>query len=425
MVLAVLGASGEGGTSSAEVLELSEVTPAALAERVWASSPELQLARTKVAAARAEAMRAALLPNPVVDVSVNTIPVGPVNPPDLREPLLNVPNLAVSLAVLLELGKRGPRQEATREAARASQLEALELLRQRVLAGEEVVGEVAAAEVRVATLGVLAEDAERLTRLQRARSEKGDTSPLDADRAQLDEEGIFTSLGEARDALAEALRSCTEVVGIRCAPFERLEPASAWLELPLEPGPEGPRARPDVRALEATERGAQAARLLAERRAIPDPTVRAGYVHDRFTVSGNQANSLFVGLSAPLPLFDRGHADAEAAAVAARAASRARERLLVSAGSELERVSEELGSVQARQLRLRDQSLPLAQSVVERLDAAVTRGAAPIQELLLARRTYAELLLTANDLHRTAFRLRVARLRLSGGGLSLPQELEP
>jgi cobalt-zinc-cadmium efflux system outer membrane protein len=80
--------------------------------------------------------------------------------------------------------------------------------------------------------------------------------------------------------------------------------------------------------------------------------------------------------------------------------------------------------VEGRQKRLREQSVPLAQSVVSRLDAAVSRGAAPIQELLLARRSYAELLLTANDLDRAAFRLRVALARVTGAGLTLPKELD-
>ena len=406
-------------------LDLSTtIDSTALAERVWASNPELQQARAKVAAARADAQRAGFLPNPALDLSVNTIPVGPLNPPDLKDPLLNVPNVGAALSVLLEIGKRGPRQDAMHEAARAAALDALEQLRQRVLAAQEAISDVAAAEVRVSTLTVLASDAERLTRIQRARAEKGDTSPLDADRAQLEEEGIFTGLGEARDALAESLRACTELVGARCLPFGDRGRASAWLERTFEVTSADVAQRPDVRSLEATQKSAEAAQLLAERHWAPDPTLRVGYVHDRFTISGNQQNSLYVGLSFPLPVFDHGQADAAAAGVAASAAARARDRLVLVASSQLARVEAELSSIEARQRRLRQHSLPLAQSVVERLNAAVTRGAAPIQELLLARRTYAELLLTANDLDRASFRLRVARARVTGVGFTLPKELD-
>jgi cobalt-zinc-cadmium efflux system outer membrane protein len=420
LLLVVLNA-GEPG----DVLDLSTTSDStALAEKVWASSPELLQARSKVAAARADAARAQFLPNPSLDLSLNTIPIGPTNPTDLKDPLLNVPNVGVALSVLLEIGKRGPRQDSMHEAARSAALDALEQLRLKVLTAEEAISDVAAAEVRVSMLIDLSEDAERLTRIQRARSEKGDTAPLDADRAQLEEEATFTSLGEARDSLAEGLRTCTEVVGAQCLPFGDRGRASAWLERTFRVAVAEVTNRPDIRSLEATRRSAEAAQTLAQNHAIPDPTLRVGYVHDRFTVSGNQQNSLYVGLTFPLPVFDHGQADAQAAAVAIASSTRARDQLILTSKSQFSRTTDQLANVEGRQKRLREQSVPLAQSVVSRLDAAVSRGAAPIQELLLARRSYAELLLTANDLDRAAFRLRVALARVTGAGLTLPKELD-
>ena len=407
-----------------EVLDLSSGPDVgALVQRVWSANAELQAARVKVATARAEAARAGFLPNPTLDLAVNTIPVGPLNPPNLADPLLNVPNLGGGLSVLLEVGKRGPRQDATRAAARAATLDAVELLRQKVLSAEEAISDIAAAEVRVATLIQLAEDALRLTTLERARADKGDTSALDADRAQLEEEGVFTSLGEARESLSEGLRTCTDVVGVPCLPFNDWRAAAAWLERRFEATATKVEERPDLKSLQAQQATAEAQQLLAERRWAPDPTLRLGYLHDRFVISGNQQNSLAVSLAFPLNLFDHGQADAAAAAVAVAAARATRERLLGNATSQLQRLHEQQRNIGARQKRLRDHSLPLAASVVERLNAAVTRGAAPLQELLLARRTYAELLLTANDLDRASFRLRVARVRVTGSAMPLPPEL--
>jgi outer membrane protein, heavy metal efflux system len=405
------------------VLELSNTTNAMLASRVWESSPDLQASRARIAAARAEFQRATFLPNPALDLSVNTIPVGPLNPTDLKDPLLNVPNVGVALSVLLEIGKRGPRQDATHQALRSTVLDVLEQVRQRLLGVEEAISDVAAAEVRVATLTELAADAAQLTTLQRQRSEKGDTSPLDADRAQLEEESTITALGEARAGLEEALRACSELVGVPCMPFGDRARAAAWLERTFDSVTQDFTQRPDVQSLAAAKASAEASQLLASRRWVPDPTLRVGYVHDRFVVSGNQQNSVYVGLAFPLAIFDHGQADAEAAAVAASSAQRARERLIAISGTQLERVDLEQTTVMGRIKRLREQALPLAQSVVERLQAAVTRGAAPIQELLLARRSRAELLLTANDLDRASFRLRVARARVTGGGLTYPKEL--
>ncbi|MBL9038968.1 MAG: TolC family protein [Archangium sp.] len=394
---------------------------AALAPVVWARSPELHDARARVAEAVAQSDRALLLPNPGLDLSVNTLPVGPLNPTTLEQPFLNVPNVAVGVSMLLEVGKRGPRQSAAKDAARAASLDALEQLRQRTLALEDTIGDIAAAEVRVATLTELAGDAERLAALQRARAEAGDASALDADRARLEQQSVLTELGEAREMLSVGLRACGAAVAMPCVPFGDPERAAAWLHRERESDASEVAQRPDVRSLEAVEASARGAQVLAERSAVPDPTVRVGYVHDRFVISGNQQNSLFVGVGFPLPVFDRGQPEAQAAAVSAASASRARTAVVASAAAQLERLAIERGSVEARLTELRDTTVPLARSVVERLDIAVRRGATPLPELLLARRTYAELVLAANDLDRARFHLRVERSRLSG--TDFPKEL--
>ncbi len=411
-----------GATAPLELSTLGEGK--ALPELVWRQSPELQAARIKVAQAEAERRKALRLPNPGLDLSVNTLPVGPLNPPGLQEPFLNVPNVAVGLSVLLELGKRGPRQEATAEAARGAALDALDQVRRKVLDLEDVIGDVAAAQVRVDALVTLGEDARRLTALQQSRADKGDASDLDADRARLELETTLTALGEAKELLAATLRQCSDTVSTPCVGFTGTAQAAAWLERRFEHSGELPVGRPDLRALEAAVRSARAAQLLAARGWIPDPTLRVGYVRDQFVASGNQQNSLFVGVSLPLPIFQHGQDDAEAAAVAALSAERARDQLLATAQAQLGQLGAEVTSVESRQQRIREQALPLARSVVDRLDAAVVRGAAPLQELLLARRSLAELLLTAAELDRTVFHLHVARARLENSLDSLP-ELTP
>ncbi|MFZ5446375.1 MAG: TolC family protein [Myxococcota bacterium] len=411
--------------SAAPPLELSRLENASqLPAVVWQQAPELAGARISVARALAERGKAERLPNPGLDLSVNTLPVGPLNPPGLSDPFLNVPNVAVGLSWLIELGKRGPRQEATAEAARAAALDALDQVRRKALELEDVIGDVAAAQVRLSALSTLTDDARRLSALQQARAEKGDTAELDADRARLELEATLTAQGEATELLAASLRQCGEVVGAPCVAFADLEQANRWLDHRCAGVDGPPTERPDLQALEASVRSARAAERLARATAIPDPTVRLGYVRDQFVVSGNQQNSLFVGVSVPLPLFERGQDDARAAAVAAAAGERAREQLLAMAHTQLAQLGQEAERVEARQKRLREQSLPLARSVVERLDLAVTRGAAPLQELLLARRTLAELLLTAAELDRTLFHLHVARARLSTSLAPFP-ELQP
>ena len=405
--------------AAAEPLELSALEPKALAERVWREDASLQEARAKVAQAEAERRKALLLPNPGLDLGVNTLPVGPLNPPGLKDPLLNVPNVAVGLSVLLELGKRGPRQALRQAESEAVALSALEQLRQRVLDLRERIGDVAAAQLQVETLTGLAGDAERLAALQAARADKGDASGLDADRARLERVATGNALASARGQLSAALRSCAEVVAAPCLPFRDAAQAGAWLDAPAEFDEALLPARPDLRALEASSRAAEAAGRLARGGRLPDPTVRAGYVRDQFVVSGNQQNSLFVGVSVPLPVFQRGHEDLEAAAVAARAASTERTLRLDAARAKLRALGAEAAAVGERLAQLRSGAIPLAQDIVARLDEAVSRGAASLPELLVARRTLSELLLSQVELQRTAYGLDVSRARQGGSPLEL------
>src|SRR6185295_11422762 len=100
-----LGATGDGSP---------------LLQLLWERSPKLEGARAQARAAVAEVERARLFPNPGLDLSWNTIPVGETNPPGLAEPLLNVPNYAAALSMLVELGKREPRLTAAEERAAAA-----------------------------------------------------------------------------------------------------------------------------------------------------------------------------------------------------------------------------------------------------------------------------------------------------------------
>ncbi len=408
--------------SSLPLAQLPE--DAQLFELIWQSAPELQSVRSRVAAARADSERAQLLPNPSLDLSANTLPVGPTTPEDLPSPLANVPNYAVSISTLIELGKRGPRQQAAQHATDAAILDGRALLLQRYYDLRSHIGGIAAIEQRLFQLSELSKDAARLTALQQARSDKGDVSTLDADRARLEEQKLEASLGIERARLTAELRACSEVSGLDCQPFANAGRASTFLaRVPVSPPEAACESRPDVLSLQAQSAGARALETLAHRRAIPDPTLRVGYVRDQFVVAGNQANSLFVGLSIPLPLFDHGQADARAASITAESADRARLQVLAIAHDSLRKVDAEAAEVERRRDQLATQTLPLARTIVERLEATVARGGAGLQDLLLARRTLGELVLDKSDLDLAIFELAVLRSRVCGQSPPLPPDL--
>ena len=395
----------------------------ALAVLVWERSVDLQAARVRIAQAEADAARAGLLPNPTLDVSYNTVPVGPHNP--VGEPFFSIPNLQVGASQLIELGKRGPRQDASAQLARAVGLDTIELLRQRFFDMKELYADIATSQARIASFSQLVEGAARLTALEQARASNGETSTLDLDRAHLEEAKLRSSLSEETERLRAGLRGCALALGEDCDAFSDAAAATAFLEtLEQSARPVSFEARPDLLSLEAQGEAARSAKTLAERHALPDLTVRLGYVKDWFVTSGNQANSLFVGVSLPLPVFDHGQHDAQAAAVAVTASARAHDLLLQSSTKALEGITMELAAFEARRAVLRGDTIPLARKIVDRLSEAVARGASPLQDLIIARRTLEELSIDALDLELAAFKLSITRARLSGVVPPLPPELD-
>lgn len=393
----------------------------ALSEALLLTSPALQGLAADVAQARAELGRARLFPNPGLDLSVNTLPIGPTNPKDLEAPFLNVPNVQLGVSWLVELGKRGPRQASAQHGLTAAQAQALAKVQAYTLDVAQTVGDVAFAEVRIAALTSLAEDGARLVAAQLGRAKTGDTPELDAERAELEHQSVLAELGQAKDLLADGLTACLALAGVPCEPFGDPQRASAWLRRQIALPAGALEQRADLRALDEERQRALAAASLARARAAPDLTLRLGYVHDRFVVSGNQQNSLFVGVGLPLPFVDTGRVDAAAAEAQALAAERTRARAIDAAGLQLPAVQRRLEELAQRRDRLEKQSLPLAHTVVGQLESALNRGGAGLQELLHARGTLQDLVLNLNELDRTAYRLQLERARLSGA-LTLPQE---
>lgn len=395
-----------------------------LVEILWARSPDLVAARAKLGQADAEVTRSEVFPNPGFDFQWGTLALGPTNPPGLDK-LRDVPNYTFTLNQPVEIGKRGPRQAATRSARDAALFDALEILRQRWFDLLERISEVATAEIRVGALEETVRDAQRLADLQLERQKRGDIAGLDVDRAVLDAEKYASNLGQERERLSAALLLCAQTVGLACRAFESPDAARAFLSARLAASPPAPNldARPDLRSLQAQEASARSSLTLAKNRWIPDPTFRVGYVLDQFIASGSQHQSMLVGVSIPLPFFDHGQADAKAASALAEAAGEAQILIRAASTRDLTSLAQQRDAALARRSRLQERTLPLARDVVQRLESAVTRGGAPLPDLLLARRTLGDLQLDAADLDLFAFHLTVAQARAAGELPPLPESV--
>ena len=379
-----------------------------LATTLWEQAPEVIDARAAADTAASELRRARTLPNPQLDFTWGTIPIGATNPPDLRDPLGNVPNYAVGISELIELGKRGPRAAAAAAQAEAARAQALATLSTRFFALLGALGDLAKSQVRAGVLGGQVRAGEEVLRIERARAAKGETAAADLERSELEQMRLQVARDAARSELETARAACVAIVASPCPKFASVRRARQFLraapraDLPRTWSSACEQRRPDVAALDSALRAADEQATLARRHAIPDVTVRAGYTYDTFVASGNQRQSAALGIQLPLPVFDRGQAALQAAEAALARARSARRAIVATAAETLAAAARrrELAATRVDHMR---QALATARSVRRAMEGAAREGGASQLEVLLARRAYQELLLDRADLDADAY----------------------
>ena len=262
------------------------------------ANPELKAFSLEIRAREARALQASLLPNPEVEVEVENVGGrGPTRGTRAAESTL-------FLSELIELGgKRHKRSEAARLegelAAWDYEVRKLELFTRVV----QTYVDVLAAQERVDLQQMLLGLGGKFLETIRRRVEAGRTSPAEAYRASVDLEFIQVELEKARQELKSARKRLASLWGAKEPRFQRVEgnleelkpvPPFSVLEDLLAENPEIARW--------AVERAYRTATLELEKaRRIPDPSVGLGY--RRLNEEADQA--FVLGLSVPLPLFDR------------------------------------------------------------------------------------------------------------------------
>ncbi len=382
----------------------------ALTRLVLERSPGLQESRLRVDLARAESTQSRVWENPVVDGSWSNVPIGETNPAGMKNPLGNVPNYSVGINYRFLLGKRGPRIDRADALARSAQASAEADARGEALVLAVVLGGSANAQLRIERLRALLDEGKSSLEVARARVNAGSGTPLEVDRLEIELSRIDQQILNAESELAGALATCSAFVGAICAPFPSTQDARAFLlgfAARARTQQVDVTKRPDIRALDATREAAESELSLARAQAIPDPTFRVGYVHDRFVSAGNQQNSINLSVALPIPLLDRGQG-LRAAAEAREARARAqRERLLAAARVRVESLRLVLERIDRRQRALENEMLPRARAVVRDLEKAVNSRLIPVTDVIQARRTLTELLLEEIDAFGDAFRTAV------------------
>lgn len=363
--------------------------PQALAA-AFALNPDFAAAGREIGIAEGGRRQAGLIPNPELSWEVE----------DTRR---DTSTTTVTLSQPLELGgKRGARIDVASAGQTVAQLQ---LERQRNGLRADVV-QAFHAGLRAQVALQLAEQSQALTerglRVVEGRVKAGQSSPVEATRAQVQ---LAQAQAQVRRAMSEQLvayQALARLTGSPQARFTRLDAAS------LSPGP-APQEQALLAKVEQTAdwRQAQAqitqgdASLGAEKaQRIPDLTVSIGSQYSR----EDRERVNMVGLSMPLPLFDRNQGNVLAAA---RRADQARDvrnsvelRLRSETRSALSQWATAMQEVQAYDRTI----LPSAQQAVDTATRGFEMGKFGFLDVLDAQRTlidarslYLEALASATD----------------------------
>jgi cobalt-zinc-cadmium efflux system outer membrane protein len=398
--------------------------PVQLAAWLRDRDPMMESARAKVEAAHANTEQARVLPNPQFTFATGGYVLGKTNasdggPTSNTKPLTlaDTTNFEVGLGELIEIGKRGPRQDAADTRAREAGESAVGALGGRLNDATTSLGKLTYASAKRDVAAANLDAATKLRDNEKIRVDNKDLSPLEFGRIELDTEELELQLGRAEAELASASAQCAAMLYASCA-VQGLDAAALDAGAPL-PGalPETTTAieqRPvrQAQKLEAEALGFDAS--LASARKIPDPTIGISYLLDNLTVAGNQHQQLVFSVGFPLPFFDRGNHDADAAHANARAiAAEDRAEVREQHGVVEALLSQHATLVKTLQ-KLEADSVPKSTQIITQTRKAFDLGQARLADLLLVERAHRDLLLEVLDTRFDLFNVR-AQLRQALG----------
>ncbi len=390
-----VGAVPAAGAEKPPGLTLQDALQRALAHN-W----DLLAARSDVDQATAQRILAAEIQNPTASVSLSGVPADGTSAATSLGNGLWQRNYDSNLAVsqLFELhGKRALKRasaDAGLAAARARLDDARRVLDAAVI---KAYATAALAEENGHRLAETARSLRESARLAAIRFQAGDISASDAqqvevaaDRFELDAHASATTARNARLALDILLGERNARGEWRAADrLEELALAAAALNAPPGDGPE----RPDLAAARAALAKAEADLALERQRRLPDPTIDLQYDHQ----PPDRHNTIGLGVSIDLPLWNHHQGEIAAAAVARDQAARERQRVEATIVSDRATARSTFDGAVGRWQSYRQGIVPKAEKVRETVVYAYQHGGASLLELLEAERNANEIRLAADQ----------------------------
>lgn len=394
-LFAVAATAQTNAAADALKLGLNEACRLAF-ERNW----DLLAAKADVDVAQAQQIVAREFPNPVASLSVSKISAsaahgsGTVLGNGLQQRSYNS---VLGLSQLIEIGgKRASRKAVAASGLKAEEQRFADARRQLDLAVTRAYLGVLTADEEARILGETALSLRREAEVAHFRVKAGDISTNDrvqieiaADRIQLEAQRALAEGTNSRVQLATLLGQRYPSGGLMLTDSI----PSLWQQMPQAPSltEAALLARPDVLAAQAAVHQADASIRLQKAQRVPDPTVSLLYEHE----PPDQPHTVGMGVSFPLPLWNRNRGNISAARALKEQAQTNADKAAAAAYAEAGTALREFESARARRDEYVDRIVPRSASVRETVTFAYQKGGATLLDLLSAQRNDNEVRLAA------------------------------
>ncbi|MFT3838231.1 MAG: TolC family protein [Myxococcaceae bacterium] len=365
-------------------------------------SRDLVAAKLNIDAAEVDRVIAGILPNPVASYGLANLVVPPGNPqnagssqPAVNPGFFDQPIHTVSISQVIDIWfKRSKRREAADRGLEGAQLMVMQVEREVSWAVKTAFADALRAHEQRALAQEARERYDDTVRLSASRLKVGDISETDYKKIELELMRYKAAEIQAKLQSDLARQRLAALMTLPLAELpEALEPTARRSDQTLDLQAvisQANETRPDLQAtLKSVER-AKAVLASQRREAYPDISLSVAYSHDNFVVSGDNPNTFAVGISLPLPIFDRNQGGVGHAEVDLRTSENERERLLFTIATEVADAVKRSENALVQLKLLTDDVAPRAAQALKVAEKSYQAGAVSLLELLEAQRTYVE-----------------------------------
>jgi cobalt-zinc-cadmium efflux system outer membrane protein len=353
-----------------------------LAER---QHPDLAEARALIEAAEGRVQQAGRLPNPEGIARIESAP--------FKGRTLDEAEYLAGIAQPVPLGSRLSKARQVEQLERDRRAKELEVRRRELR--KRVHSAFATAlyqDKALLTQKEIVASTDKVVTTTKARLDAGDALREDLARAEMEQARAKVELRRAAAMHEQAMVALTAAIGDPALSVQSLNGTlDTTFELPtMESLVTSLASNPTAAAADADLRASSARVDLAKAQRIPDVKVEMLYRR----LQAEKENAFDVGLSIPLPLFDRNQGrirEARAEAAAAEARSRSTQNDLT---FKLRDAHAQLIAALANSRALKDEVLPRADTVLKSAEARYTAGDSSLSDVLPVRRDWAAVQLT-------------------------------